>query len=179
VAPEAYGEFLCRVFDRWARREPPTFIRMFDDLVHQHVYGVNPTCVFQEQCGSYFVVEHNGDLYACDFFVEPEWRLGNLMETPLTELARGDLLRQFGRRKSAHGPTCRECEWLSLCHGACPRDRIFQGGTASDPSYLCAGLKQFFAHAKPTIARIVAGLRPEPRPERTRRWKRLGKGGGS
>ena len=172
VAPEAHGEFLCRIFDRWAERSPQTYIRMFDDLVHQHVYGISPTCIFQERCGSYFVVEHNGDLYACDFFVEPQWRLGNLMETPLTELVRGPLLERFGPRKSAHGPVCRECEWVSLCHGACPRHRIFQGGGVSDPSYLCAGYKMLFAHAKSTIERIVAELKPQPRPERRRRWKR-------
>jgi len=170
VSPDAYGDFLCRAYDRWVADDAPNvFVRDFDDLLHQYVRGTSPTCLFQERCGSYFVLEHNGDVYACDFFVEPEWRLGNVMKTPLTELVSGPLFGQFADRKAELGETCQACEWVSLCHGACPRHRLFRGGQISDPSYLCAGYKQLFAHTKPAMEQLVEELRPQ---RGLRRWKR-------
>jgi len=152
VDPVQYGEFMCRIFDRWADESgPQTYVRMFDDLLMAYVQGRQPTCIFQDRCGSYVVVEHNGDVYCCDFFVDPEWRLGNLMETPLAELAASPLLEQFAQRKSAYGDQCRECEWVHFCHGGCPKHRLAFGDKPSDPNYLCPGYKLIFAHADPTM----------------------------
>jgi uncharacterized protein len=147
---EAFGRFLTEVFDLWLAdfRDglPTTFIRFFDSVFYRYVGLEPPECDLSGECGPYLVVEHNGDVFACDFFVEPDWRLGNVMSGRLVHMLNSARQRAFGRRKADLPEECRACGWLSLCRGGCPKDRL------RDPSdegrnHFCPGFKAFFAHA--------------------------------
>jgi uncharacterized protein len=149
VEPVQYGRFLIEIFDEWVRRDVgEVFVQLFDGALASWLRGVSSLCVFRPTCGDAVVLEHNGDLYACDHYVEPAHLLGNILETPLAELVGGDRQRRFGQEKSTALPRkCRECRFLFACHGECPRNRI---ATAPDGepglNWLCPGLEAFFAH---------------------------------
>ena len=161
VSPEAYGSFLCRLFDRWVSNVPGVYIRLFDELLTVYATGESPSCEFRPSCGDYLVVEHNGDLYACDFFVEPEWKLGNLMESPLAQIVGSERFAEFAARKSAYGDECRSCHYLHLCHGGCPKHRLVMGDSPSAPNYLCSAYRQFFSHSESGFRKLAARLRQE------------------
>lgn len=148
IKPEEYGKFLCDLFDAWmGDGMPSTYIRLFDALLMDYAGVGQPLCQFQERCGSYVVVEYNGDIYACDFFVEPEWCLGNLMEISLEQILRSDRYKEFSERKSWHTQACQQCRWLSICHGACPKHRTVLGNSVEHPSYFCPAYKTFFEYS--------------------------------
>lgn len=155
VDPKAYGEFLCRIFDLWAQDPYRVHVRMFDDLMFVYAGMECPSCVFRARCGDYFVLEHNGDVYCCDFFVDPNYRLGNLSLTPLAELLRTEQFARFAGRKSELGAACQQCPWLRLCHGGCPKYRLINGDDPSRPTYFCPGYRTFFEHSRPEFERIV------------------------
>ena len=151
VPGEAYGRFLIEIFDEWVRRDVgSTFVPFFDAVLAAYVYGESSACVLRPACGDNLVLEHNGDLYSCDHFVEPSHRLGNIIEAPLAELARSERQLAFGQAKSAALPRpCRECQWLFTCHGECPKNRVLKTPDGEPGlNWLCAGLKAFFAHAE-------------------------------
>lgn len=151
VPAEAYGRFLIEIFDEWVKRDVgSTFVTFFDAVLASYVYGRSSLCVLRPACGDALALEHNGDLYSCDHFVEPEHLLGNILETPLAELARGEKQRAFGQAKSAALPRpCRECKWLFTCHGECPKNRVLKTPDGEPGlNWLCAGLKAFFAHTE-------------------------------
>jgi uncharacterized protein len=157
--PEDYGQFLCRIFDLWLEDfDGPvatTSIRFFDSVFHTYVGLPPPECTLLEECGVYTVVEHNGDVYACDFFVEEKWRLGNVLEGRLEKMLNSSRQTQFGRRKSRLPDACRECTWLERCRGGCPKERLHAPSAQASP-YFCAAYKKFFAHADPTFKRLAA-----------------------
>ncbi len=166
VLPEDYGRFLIAIFDDWARHDVgQTFVQLFDAMLAAWVGQGGTICVYAEECGNAIILEHNGEVYACDHFVYPQYLLGNLRERPLTELAWSAQQQQFGRDKKALlPPYCRQCEFLFACNGECPKHR-FARTPAGDPglSYLCAGLRLFFKHATPkmdAMARLVQAGRP-------------------
>ncbi|MFQ6130935.1 MAG: anaerobic sulfatase maturase [Armatimonadota bacterium] len=162
VTPQGYGQLLCDVFDCWAEDDwRGTYIRMFNDLLAVYSGQQMPTCIFRDRCGDYVVVEYNGDVYACDFFVEPEWRLGNIMEQPLAEIVASDKFAQFADRKSDYGAPCRSCEWLHLCHGGCPKYRLVSYDDHRAPTYLCAAYRQLFAHADERLRAMARELESE------------------
>ena len=165
VGPEAYGRFLIDVFEEWVRRDVgKVYVQMFDvtlgSWVNQHTL-----CVFAPTCGNALALEHTGDLYACDHYVEPDYLLGNIRETHLIELIASDKQRQFGRDKRDTLPQyCRECDVRFACHGGCPRNR-FTRAPDGEPglNYLCPSYKLFFRHvARPM--RLMANLLRENRP---------------
>jgi uncharacterized protein len=156
---DAYGDFLARIFDLWRSDfkdgEPTTFVRTFDSLFFLYVDREPPDCVLQPECGTYLVVEHDGGVYACDFFVEERWRLGNVRDDKLVHLLNSARQKSFGAAKADLPGACRACPWLRLCRGGCPKDRI------RDPrdrglSHFCAGYKKFFAHADPVFKALAA-----------------------
>ncbi len=168
VSAKAYGEFLCTLFDLWIQDFknglPTTSIRFFESVFHVYAGVAPPECTLLEQCGIYLVVEHNGDVYACDFFVEPEWKLGNLMDGDrLIDLLNSERQTAFGEVKAALPEPCRTCRWLRYCRGGCPNDRIVTNGRFTDPSYFCGAYKQFFDHAAGRLAQIAAQLLPGQR----------------
>jgi len=159
ITPEQYGEFLVRVFDRWVEDFPNVSIRDFDDLLLLELGEMPGTCTTSERCGSYVVVEHNGDVFACDFFVVARWRLGNIMERPLGEIIQSAAVEEFARAKSDLGKTCKKCKFLQKCWGGCQKHRIVLDGKLTDPSYFCKSYKRLFAHAADTMPRLAEQIR--------------------
>jgi uncharacterized protein len=145
VDPGQFGDFLCEVFDRWYNNgEPEVSIRDFEAILAVYVGQEAPLCCYQEECGSYLVVEYNGDLYPCDFLVREENYMGNLMETTLEEAFASRALMEFKGQKAMPRPECLACAWSPLCHQGCWR---FVNVDGSKRHYLCRAYQQFFAHS--------------------------------
>ncbi len=158
ITPEAYGRFLCETFDLWAADEPrAAYVRMYDDMLAVVMGHPHPTCMFGPECGLYVVVEHNGDLYACDFFVEPRWHYGNIHEMQFADVFKLEVYQRFRGRKTAGLEQCRHCEWFSLCHGGCPKYRVMLGD-APRPTYFCESYRMFFEHSHDTLKRMARKL---------------------
>jgi uncharacterized protein len=163
VEPAAYGRFLIAVFDEWARRDVGTmFVTFFDSVLAAYVYGESTVCVFRRECGEALALEHNGDLYACDHFVEPRHLLGNIVADPrgLAGLVASDKQRAFGRAKRTTLPrVCRECRFLFACNGECPKNRVLLAPDGEPGlNWLCEGLKAFFAHTEGPMREMAALL---------------------
>ena len=146
-----YGSFLNAVFDEWVHHDVgEMFVQTFDGVLAAYARGTSSLCIFQPTCGEGAALEHNGDLYSCDHFVDPRYLLGNITETPVGELVRSEQQRAFARAKQETLPAfCRCCEYLFACNGECPKNRILltPDGEAG-LNWLCAGLKAFFAHTE-------------------------------
>ena len=155
ITPQAYGEFMCEVFDQWLPRREGLHVRLFEDIMSSLANSSLVSCLFRPECGEYVVVEHNGDVYACDFLVEPGYLLGNLTAQTLEDIIASAAFEHFATDKGSLSSTCRECRWLKLCHGGCQRHRLFAGGKVDVPSYLCAGYRMIFDHAVPQLQPIV------------------------
>ena len=152
VTPGQWGRFLCEIFDEWVRQDVGTyFVQLFDATLANYA-GVAPgVCAMAESCGHAGVMEYNGDLYSCDHFVFPEYRLGNIHQQTLTEMLYGPRQTTFGNNKKATLPQqCRECKHLNICHGECPRNRFMKDRYGNPGlNWLCAGYRQFFDHSAP------------------------------
>jgi len=162
VLPKQFGRFLIGVFDQWVRHDVGRiFVRDFDQALAAWVGAGASLCVYARQCGRATAIEHNGDLYRCDHFVNPEDKLGNIHQTPIAELANSPRQLQFGRDKSRRLPKyCRECEVRFICNGACPKDRFLRTPEGEPGlNYLCAGFKMFFKHVDPYMRAMAAELR--------------------
>ncbi len=164
VAPRAYGEFLCELFDCWTADFEDgcatTSVRWFDSVFATYVDVAAPECTLLGECGTYVVIEHNGDVFSCDFFVEDRWRLGNVREGRLIEMLNSPRQAEFGRRKAALPHACQACPWLAHCRGGCPKERW---GNPADAklSYLCDGYKLFFSHADARLRELAKRWRRE------------------
>ena len=162
VLPEQFGRFMTTIFDEWVRNDVgAVFVQTFEAAARNWLGLPSGMCVFNENCGDALALEHNGDVYSCDHFVEPKYRLGNILETQMVELLGRDEQQQFGRDKSESLPgQCRSCEVRFACHGECPKSR-FAVTTAGEPGlhYLCAGWYQFFTHIDEPLQRLAAVLR--------------------
>ena len=161
VKPEQYGYFLIDIFEEWVHHDVGTmFVQIFDSSLASWCRIPASVCTFQETCGLSLVLEHNGDLYSCDHFVEPGYRMGNILKTPLIDLVSSTRQRQFGSNKRDQLPACcRSCDVLFACHGECPRNRIQkpQDDQEDGLNYLCEGYKLFF-HKIDKPMRIMADL---------------------
>jgi uncharacterized protein len=157
VSPEAYGTFLCETFDFWSREAAgKVSIRDFDSMLASRVDGSPPMCTYGNRCNQYIVIEHDGTVYPCDFFVYSEWALGNVLEAPLESFLATEKARMFAAQKD-RVVECRSCEWRKLCYGGCQKDRL-AGGTVNDPTPFCASYKRFFAHAVPRLNSMAKRL---------------------
>ena len=149
VTPEQWGNFLCTLYDEWVKQDVgEIFIQLFDATLANWA-GVPPgVCSMSGECGHAAVMEFNGDVYSCDHFVYPEYRLGNIRQQTLTGLMYSDRQRNFGKLKTGTlTRQCRECRFLFACHGECPKNR-FVRDVYGNPghNYLCAGYRKFFEH---------------------------------
>jgi uncharacterized protein len=166
VKPRDFGTFLTTIFDHWVRGDVgQVFVQLFDTALAGWMGMEPPLCVFAETCGNALVLEHNGDLYACDHYVYPEYRLGNIMETPLAELAHRSEQHGFGQAKWDSLPTyCLDCDVRFVCNGECPKHR-FLSTPEGEPglNYLCSGYKRFFGQITPQME-IMAELLNRRRP---------------
>jgi uncharacterized protein len=162
VTAEQYGRFLIGVFEEWVRRDVgAVYVQMFDVALANWVGEPSGLCVHSQTCGLALALEHNGDLYSCDHFVEPAYRLGNITETLMIELIASPQQQQFGQDKFDALPRyCRECEVRFACHGGCPKDRfIFTPDGEPGLNYLCAGYKLFFHHIDQPMRVMAEALR--------------------
>lgn len=157
VTPGGYGDFLCELFDLWwLNRSSRISIRMFDAMLESLVFRENRLmCTFSPLCRSYLVVEHNGNIYPCDFFVREDTQLGNLTQTPLVEIFQSDSYRNFGKKKSETADECIECLYRNICHGGCQKDRLNIKGLPHRRTYLCPSYKQFFQYAWPRLEQLA------------------------
>ncbi len=148
ITPRQYGRFLCRFFDRWydgwTRKMS---VRIFDSMLSCLLGRPHTECTFARQCNDYIVIEHNGDAYCCDFYVSPQTHLGNILQTPIEQLAAHPIKQAFSKKKSQIANQCLVCRYLDICRGGCPKDRAVLNGTHKAPSYFCEGYKMFFDHA--------------------------------
>ena len=160
VGAAQWGRFLSAIFDEWVRRDVGTvFVQMFDAALASWL-GLQPAmCIFAETCGDALALEHSGDLYSCDHFVEPRYKLGNIRERHLLEMVASPEQRRFGTDKRDTLPRyCRECPVRFACHGECPRNRFIETPDGEPGlNYLCAGYKPFFTHIDRPI-RLMADL---------------------
>lgn len=148
VGAEQYGQFLIDIFEEWVRHDVgEVYVQMFDVTLGSWV-GQHNLCIFSPTCGDALALEHTGDLYSCDHYVEPDYLLGNIRETPMIELIASDRQRQFGRDKLETLPQyCLECDVRFACHGGCPRNRFITTPDGEPGlNYLCTGYKRFFHH---------------------------------
>jgi uncharacterized protein len=164
---EAIGAFLCRVFDLWIASDVGAVVVQNFDEALRPLYGLpHALCVHRERCGDALALERDGSLYACDHFVDPAHRLGNILERSLGELVREGALEAFGEAKrTTLSAMCRRCDLLVFCNGGCPKDRIIRADDGSMISYLCPAYTRFFAHACGELERLAAHIR-EGRPQR-------------
>lgn len=161
LRPDQWGDFLCATFDLWLPLRDRLHLRHVDDLILQLLgRGNEVSCACKPECGDYLVVEHNGDVYACDFFVDQGHRYGNLLQTPLAELVALPEVLAFAEAKRSLAAECRTCEFLELCYGGCCKHRVFHADRLDVPTFLCAGLRQFFAHALPRLRPLLDEYRP-------------------
>ena len=160
ITPQQYGEFMCRIFDRWYDHGPQNLsIRDFDSILSHCITGQHTICTFSKQCSQYIVIEHTGDCFPCDFFVEPKWRLGNIFETPMEKLAAGSKKRAFARAKQNLCNKCVLCRHLDLCRAGCMKDRLpFDKENFGRESYFCESYKRFFDYAMPKFLQIAAAI---------------------
>jgi len=159
VKPDDWGTFLCNIFDEWTRQDIGRVkIQIFEEAARTAFDQEHALCIFRKTCGDIPVIEHNGDFFTCDHFVNPKHRLGNILETHLVELIESPAQRAFGQSKSNALPRyCLSCEVLDMCYGGCPKDRILHAPDGETGlNYLCMGYKRFFTHCRPFIAELSA-----------------------
>ena len=159
ITPKQYGDFLCRLFDLWYEYGPEKLnIREFDSLVTYFVLGKHTICAYSKQCAGFVVIEHSGDAFCCEFFVEPKWRLGNILETPLEKLAVSSKKRTFARDKQNLCNKCLVCRYLDVCRGGCMKDRARLNAEHSVENYFCESYKHFFDYTIPRFMQIAAAI---------------------
>jgi uncharacterized protein len=176
VTAEQYGSFLIGVFEEWVRRDiGEVYVQMFDVALASW-YGEPPTlCIHAETCGTALALEHNGDLYSCDHYVEDGYRLGNITEMPMTALVASEQQRDFGLAKRETLPAvCRACNVRFACHGGCPKDRFIQAPDGEPGlNYLCAGYQAFFGHIDRPMRQMSELLRLGRAPSELVAWYRV------
>ncbi len=161
VESEAYGNFLIKIFDEWYANDVGKIcVPFFDSAVEQWIGKPSQLCIFAPACGKGVAMEHNGDVYACDHYVYPEYRLGNINEKNLSEMALSANQEKFGYNKDYSLPQkCRQCRYLFACSGECPKNRLLKTEQGEPGlNYLCKGLYNYFSHIDPYVRKIVHRL---------------------
>jgi uncharacterized protein len=166
ITPAQYGKFLCDIFDLWWPDRRKVRIRFFDNTA-EALAGMKPgTCTMHETCDSYVVVEYNGDVYPCDFFVEDAWKLGNMTLDSWSEIARRQRRFNFASKKTIAHPECQICEYQSICHGGCPKYRHGPNGRFEELDYFCSAYKMIFAKSTGPLKRDIAAILGRQAPAR-------------
>jgi uncharacterized protein len=158
VSAEKYGEFLNKIFDLWHADikdgVAAISVRYFDSVFHRYVGLEAPECTLAQVCGSYLTVEHNGDVFSCDFFVENDWKLGNVKTHRLDEMLNSPHQEKFGNLKADLPEECNTCEWLKKCWGGCTKDRI-RDPQDKGSNHFCVSYKMFFEHADKKLTTLA------------------------
>ena len=152
VTPQQWGNFLCTIFDDWVRHDVgKMFVEIFDCTLANWMGVLPGICAYSKECGHAGVMEHNGDVYSCDHFVFPEYKLGNIRDQSLIDMLYGEKQQAFSRLKHTSLPRqCKECDMEFACHGECPKNR-FEKDKYGEPglNYLCQGYYQYYSHVAP------------------------------
>jgi len=175
ASPKPFGRFLCAIFDEWVRRDVGrVFVQQFDVALEAWLGMPSTLCSHAATCGRALALEHNGDLYACDHYVFPEYRLGNIHDMPLWELARLERQRAFGEQKRDRLPAaCRVCSVRFACQGGCPKDRFRSVKSDDLPRHwLCEGYKMFFTHIDAAMSFMAKELMRGRPPANVMAWIR-------
>ena len=167
VTPEQWGYFLCAIFDEWVRKDVgKIFVEIFDCTLANWM-GISPgICAYSKECGHAGVMEHNGDVYSCDHFVFPEYKLGNIRDHSLIDMLYGEQQHEFSRLKHSSLPRqCKECDMEFACHGECPKNRFRKDKYGdSDLNYLCPGYYHYYQHVAPYMDYMKQELMPQRPP---------------
>lgn len=159
ITGREWGAFLCAIFDQWIGRDVGRVsIRLFESILEYLVSGKRNSCLMGTDCRQYFVVEYDGNVYPCDFFVRDDLRLGNIRDGRWEDFSDSPDYRRFGPEKSDWSGACRSCQWLEFCHGDCPKYRP-AAGEGKWPSVLCEGWKMFFSHALTRLRGLAEGIK--------------------
>lgn len=165
ITPREYGNFLCEVFDDWYRDgRPDLSIRFFDNMLSVYMNREAELCVHRAECPASLVLEPNGDAYPCDFFISDEWKIGNVGSDCLEDVLSHSNYERFRRMKPTLPDSCRTCEWLRLCYGGCPRNRLQgpEGGAVqAGPDFFCESYRQVYAYTHEQMERLGRQLRQE------------------
>jgi uncharacterized protein len=162
VEADQFGEFICQIFDEWVRHDVGKyFVQLFDVALGAWLKLESSICIFRKTCGQAMAIEHNGDLYSCDHYVYPQYKLGNIMDDQMRSLIGSEFQQKFGEDKWDKLPKyCLECDVRFACNGECPKHRFTntpdeEGGL----NYLCAGYKRFFTHIDPYMRYMANELK--------------------
>jgi len=159
ITGREWGEFLCTLFDNWYPHDiHRVSIRLFDCVLQKIVDGTVNACHMGRNCCQYFVVEYNGDIYPCDFFVEASLKIGNIMDTGWDKALASKTYQDFGVQKSHWNLQCESCDCLNYCRGDCLKHRLYAGNTAQNLSWLCAGWRRFFRYTRRRFHEIAEGI---------------------
>jgi uncharacterized protein len=173
VTAAQYGQFLCAIFDEWARRDVGrVFVQIFDVALAAWSGDRPGLCVFEETCGTAMAMEHNGDVYSCDHFVEPNYFLGNMTDNTLIDIVGSEEQYAFGQAKRDTLPNyCRECNVRFVCNGGCPKNRFIETPDGQPGlNYLCAGYKVFFIHIDESMRFMAHELKQRRPPANVMRY---------
>ncbi len=159
---EQWGDFLCELFDEWYQADRITVsIRYFDSILTKIISNVDNICSLGQNCCQYLVVEYNGDVYPCDFFVEPSLKLGNIMEQSWEEMLNSSIYLEFGAQKRQWHKQCDTCDCLDLCAGDCLKHRMYAGNPPQHLSYLCSGWKRFISYSRNRFEKLAKNIREQ------------------
>ncbi len=159
ISGKQWGNFLCGIFDEWIRRDiRRVSVRLFDSIVGHMMDRRYRMCLQGGSCYQYFVVEYNGDIYPCDFFVEPQNRLGNILNDTWEGLGSSNKYRSFGKQKADWNNRCKNCDYLRFCSGDCLKHRGYRDKNSQTLSWLCEGWKKFYYHALPSFEKMAVSL---------------------
>jgi len=162
ITGDEWGAFLCAIFKEWYPDDIYTVsVRNFDALLNRLVDGTVVVCTMGDNCCQYFVVEHNGDIYPCDFFVDEDLKLGNIMNASWEDLLACRTYCDFGARKRKWHAACSTCDCLDLCSGDCLKHRMYAGNPPQNRSRLCSGIKQFIGHTRTHFEALAQQVRRE------------------
>lgn len=162
VKGEEWGCFLCEIYDEWIKTDTrKVSVRLFDSILNYLVENIYIVCKMNQNCCQYFVVEYNGDVYPCDFFVEKELEIGNVIDGTWEEFLKSSVYLEFGKQKALWNDRCRECEYITYCSGDCLKERFYGKKDPQQLSWLCKGWKMFFKHALPGLKELARGIRQE------------------
>ncbi len=164
ITGEEWGAFLCELFDQWIKEDIyRVSIRLFDSILEYLVYGRYNVCVMNKDCCQYFVIEYDGSVYPCDFFVRKDLFLGNLKTGTWQDFMNSPVYHRFGRQKAIWNKECDSCPFLNFCHGDCQKIRVGGTGSPKTLSVLCKGWKKFYAHTLPHFEVLANKIKVEQR----------------
>lgn len=163
ISPREYGDFLCEVFDEWYNDgNPETSVRFFDNMLSVYLNRAAELCVHRAACPTSLVLEQNGDAFPCDFFINEQWKVGNVANASIADMLAHPNYERFHRMKPALPDKCRVCEWQRLCYGGCPRNRKWNAeAEQADPDFFCQSYMQIYAYAHERMAELGQKLRRE------------------